>query len=203
MTSPSSAPASGPIIATVSIIQANWKWLALRAVLALIFGAIALFSPLSAVYALTFVFGAYALVDGAASIVIGMRHAREKSDHWWSLILRGVLGVFSGIAVIVVPWAAAMALVIFNWVMLAMWALATGMFEFAAGRRLRKEAIHGSGFLMASGAASILLGLGVPVLLMVNPTASMLSMGWLMGVHALIAGSLLLGIALKLRKTAL
>jgi uncharacterized membrane protein HdeD (DUF308 family) len=43
-------------------------------------GVIALFSPLSEVYALTFVFGAYALIDGVASVVMGMRHAREKAE---------------------------------------------------------------------------------------------------------------------------
>jgi hypothetical protein len=109
-----------------SLIQSNWKWLAFRGALALLFGVIALFSPLSAVYALTFVFGAYALIDGVASVVMGVRHAREKAEQWWSMILRGVLGIFAGIAVVLVPWAAAMALVVFNWVMLAMWAIAAG-----------------------------------------------------------------------------
>jgi uncharacterized membrane protein HdeD (DUF308 family) len=185
-----------------SLIQSNWKWLAFRGALALLFGVIALFSPLSAVYALTFVFGAYALIDGVTSVVMGVHHAREKAEQWWSLILRGVLGIFAGIAVVLVPLAAAMALVVFNWVMLAMWAISAGVFEFAAGRRLRKEVGSGGGLLMASGAASVLLGVGVPVLLVMDPAAGMLSMGLMMGVYAFVAGILLLTLAFKLRRAA-
>lgn len=202
MNGTSNTQTSGTRITVVSLIQSNWKWLAFRGALALLFGVIALFSPLSAVYALTFVFGAYALIDGVASVVMGVRHAREKAEQWWSLILRGVLGIFAGIAVVLVPWAAAMALVVFNWVMLAMWAIAAGVFEFAAGRRLRKEVGSGGGLLMASGAASVLLGVGVPVLLVMNPAAGMLSMGWMMGAYAFVAGILLLTLAFKLRRAA-
>jgi hypothetical protein len=55
-------------------------------------GVIALFSQLSAVYALTFVFGAYDLIDVVASVVMVVRHAHEKAEQWWSMILRSVLG---------------------------------------------------------------------------------------------------------------
>jgi hypothetical protein len=93
MNDTSSTQMSATRITVVSLIHSNWKWLAFRGALALLFGVIALFSPLSAVYALTFVFGAYALIDGIASVVMGVRHAREKAEQWWSLILRGVLGI--------------------------------------------------------------------------------------------------------------
>jgi uncharacterized membrane protein HdeD (DUF308 family) len=86
--------------------------------------------------------------------------------------------------------------------MLAMWAIAAGVFEFAAGRRLRKEVGSGGGLLMASGATSVLLGVGVPILLLVNPAAGMLSMGWMMGVYAFVAGLLLLTLAFNLRRAA-
>ena len=187
--------------ASVSLIQTNWKWLALRGVLALLFGAIALWSPLAAVYALTFVFGAYALADGVLSVGLGIHHARQKTDRWWSWVLRGVIGIFAGIVVVVVPWAAAMALVVFNWVLLLLWAIATGVFEFSAGRRLQREGGRGW-ILMLSGAISVALGAAVPVVLALYPDAGMVTMGLMMGVYALIAGALLLALALRLRKSA-
>ncbi|RPE65035.1 uncharacterized membrane protein HdeD (DUF308 family) [Tibeticola sediminis] len=188
-------------IAFVSLIQTNWKWLALRGVLALLFGAIALWSPLAAVYALTFVFGAYAFADGVLSVGLGIHHARQKTDQWWSWVLRGVLGIFAGIVVLVVPWAAAMTLVVFNWVLLSLWAIATGVFEFSAGRRLQREGGRGW-ILMLSGAISVAFGAAVPVVLTLNPAAGMVTMGLMMGVQALITGALLLALALQLRKSA-
>lgn len=186
-----------------SLLNTNWKWVALRAALALVFGVIALFSPLSAVYALTFVFGAYALLDGVTSIVMGVKNARNKVERWWSLVLRGVLGVFAGVAVVLVPWAAAVALVIFNWVMLSLWSISTGVMEVAAGRRLRQEQAKGSGWLMASGVISVVLGAAVPVVLIINPAASMVAMGLMMGVYALMAAGLLMGLALTLQRSAI
>lgn len=188
-------------IAFVSLIQTNWKWLALRGVLALLFGAIALWSPLAAVYALTFVFGAYAFADGVLSVGLGIHHARQKTDQWRSWVLRGVLGIFAGIVVLVVPWAAAMTLVVFNWVLLSLWAIATGVFEFSAGRRLQREGGRGW-ILMLSGAISVAFGAAVPVVLTLNPAAGMVTMGLMMGVQALITGALLLALALQLRKSA-
>lgn len=183
-----------------SLLNTNWKWVALRAALALVFGVIALFSPLSAVYALTFVFGAYALLDGVTSIVMGVKNARNKVERWWTLVLRGALGIFAGVAVVLVPWAAAVALVIFTWVMLSMWAISTGVMEVAAARRLRQEQTKGGGWLMASGVLSIVLGAAVPVVLIIHPAASMVAMGLMMGVYALMAAGLLMGLALTLRK---
>lgn len=203
MQSPStpSTAREGEAQASLALLQANWRWLVLRAGLALAFGLIALFSPLAAVYALTFVFGAYALLDGILSIVMAVRRTGEQNGTpWWLLVLRGTLGVFTGLAVVLVPWVAALALVTFNWVMLALWAIFAGVMEVATGRRLRREMAQGGLLMMISGILSVLLGLAVPVLLVFDPSAGMLAMGWMMGVYALLAGALLMILALKLRK---
>ena len=53
----------------------NWGWVALRGVVAIIFGVIAFFEPQSAFAALVLLFGAYAFVDGVFALIALFRGA--------------------------------------------------------------------------------------------------------------------------------
>ena len=55
----------------------NWRLLALRGLLAVGFGAVAIVFPGSTVLALVLLFSAYALIDGAFSLVAAIRAARR------------------------------------------------------------------------------------------------------------------------------
>ena len=61
-------------------VRTLWLLMLLRGVLAVVFGLYALFSPASALLALVFVYGFYALMDAGTAIVLGIRHRR--SGHW-------------------------------------------------------------------------------------------------------------------------
>jgi len=64
-----------------------------RGVLALALGAVAFLFPVSALFALTMVFAAYAGADGLLSTVAGVRGAARREERWWALILRGIIGI--------------------------------------------------------------------------------------------------------------
>lgn len=192
--------AGGSGTTAVFRLQQNWGWIALRAVLLFVFGVLALLYPFSAVLAMTVLFGAFAFVDGVLSLVTGIRHVLRKEERWWSLILRGVLGIFAGLVVLIMPQVATVALVAFNWGMIALWALSAGLFEVAAGWRLRHENGAMGWLMVASGLASLLLGVAVPVVVILVPAAGVVAMGMMTGAYALVAGSLLAVLAWKLRK---
>ncbi len=52
------------------VLVRNWWALALRGLIAIIFGLLAIFSPGTTLAALVVLFGAYALVDGIFAIIL-------------------------------------------------------------------------------------------------------------------------------------
>ncbi|MGH9966603.1 MAG: HdeD family acid-resistance protein, partial [Pyrinomonadaceae bacterium] len=111
--------------------------------------------------ALVFLFGAYALVDGAFAIVAGIKASKDHK-RWWLLLIEGILSVFAGVLAFVVPGITALILL----GLIAGWALVTGVLEIAAAIQMRKH-ITGEWLLVLSGVLSVLFG----VLLLMNPRA--------------------------------
>lgn len=181
----------------VSVATRNWKWFLVRGILALVFGVLALIFPFGAILAFTLVFAAYALVDGIASVIAAFRG--DGTGPWWAQLLRGVVGVAIGAVFILMPILATIGYAVFALAMLAAWAIVTGIFEIVAAIRLRKE-IQGEWMLLLSGILSVVLGLAIPVVLLANPLATILTVGWLIGVFVLIEGGILLLLALRLRR---
>ena len=57
-------------------MQADWRWIAVRAVAAFIFGLLALLLPGITLGALVILFGAFALVDGVFTLVAAFTQGR-------------------------------------------------------------------------------------------------------------------------------
>lgn len=177
---------------------ANWKWFVLRGVLTLVLGGVSIAFPASALFAFTMVFAAYALIDGVFSIVSGVKGARRKQERWWALIVRGLIGILAAGVFVLMPVVATVSYALASLVLLAAWAIVAGVFEITAAIRLRKE-IKGEWLLGISGALSILLGFAIPAVLVLNPLATILSVAWIVGMYALIAGIALIVLGLRLR----
>ncbi len=187
--------------AILGSIAPKWGWFVLNGVLAVLFGLIALFAPISAIYAMTVIWGAFAFADGMIALVSGIGRARRGEKHWWAFILRGALGIMAAAVVLVMPHVATLALTVFTWTMMAIWSVAIGIAEITAAIRLRRE-IEGEWLLALSGILSLMLGGAIPVLLIANPAASVVAMGYMIGAWALLHGILSVGLGLKLRRLA-
>lgn len=177
----------------------NWGWLALRGGLALVLGVLAIIFPASALFAFTMVFAAFALIDGLLSLASGIGGARHKHEKWWALIARGLVGILVGILFILMPYVTTIGYALASLALVAIWSIFTGLFEIAAAVKLRKE-IEGEWLLGLSGLLSVLLGMAIPIVLALYPAATILSVGWLIGVYALAAGIVLIGQSFRLRR---
>ena len=176
----------------------NWGWFMLRGVVALLLGIGAIAFPLSAVFAFTMLFAAYCFIDGIASLLAGVRGAREPGHRWGALVFSGVIGILIGILFLLMPLVATVTYSFLVLALLAGWAILTGALEIAAAIRLRRE-IEGEWLLGISGAISVLLGIAVIALVLPYPAASILSAAWLIALFAFCTGVVLIAQALRLR----
>ena len=184
---------------TLCSLTENWWIIALRGVLALIFAALAFWMPQSALLAMTLVFGAFSLVNGAFNLVAAVRHIQKK-EHWGWLLFSGIVGILTGVVVLVAPWVATMVMASFLWASVGFWAIFTGVLEISAAVRLRQE-IKGEIWLALSGLLSIFLGANVLWIFFTRPVESFLAAGWLLSFYAAVYGVTLLFLSWRLRKT--
>src|SRR5581483_1919357 len=96
----------------------NWWVMALRGVLAIIFGVMAFAWPRLTLTAVIWLWGSYALVDGVLSVAAAVR-AAERQQHWVMLLLRGLAGIAAGIIAYV--WTGLTAVVLVY--LVAAWAI--------------------------------------------------------------------------------
>jgi uncharacterized membrane protein HdeD (DUF308 family) len=184
-----SAGAGQPIL---PVLSRNWWALALRGVVAIVFGVLAFIWPGITLTVLILLFGAYMLVDGIFSIVAAVRAERHDA-RWWLLVAEGVLGVLAGIIAFLWPGLTALALLY----LVAAWAIVTGILEIVGAIRLRQE-IEGEWALIVGGILSVIFG----VLLAVMPGVGILALVWLIGAYAVISGVLLIILAFRVRNRA-
>ncbi len=171
------------------MLARSWWVFALRGVLAIIFGILALVSPGLTLLTLVLLFGAYALVDGVFAVIAGIS-SYGRSERWWVVVLEGVAGIIIGILTFIWPGTTALVLLYF----IAVWALLTGILEIVAAIQLRRL-ITNEWMLILRGIASVIFG----VLLFVFPGAGALGLIWLIGAYAIVFGILFIVLALRLR----
>ena len=174
--------AAGPIGAALA---QNWWAVALRGLLAIAFGVIALLRPGVTIFSLVLVFAAYIFADGVFAIVAAVR-TRQRAV---MLILEALLDFL--IAAIAVLWPAITAAAFV--ILVAAWAILTGGLMLAAAFRLGLD--HGRWWMAAGGLVSVLYG----VLLLASPLLGALVLTWWLGAYALIFGGAMLGLAWRLR----
>lgn len=183
-----------------SLAAHAWGWVLLRGILALALGVAAIIFPLSAIFAFTLLFAAYAFVDGIASLVAGTRSAKS-GERWGAMVFRGITGILVGVIFVLLPMLATVTYAFLTVIMVAVWSVIAGIFEISAAIRLRK-AIQGEWLLGLAGAFSLLLGLAILVLVIPNPVATILSAAWLIAIYAFAAGFVLVAQAFSLKRLA-
>jgi uncharacterized membrane protein HdeD (DUF308 family) len=168
----------------------NTGWtIALRGVLAIVFGLIALASPRSAAAAFIIVFAVYALVDGAVSLATAARRGRAGL-HWGWFLFEGLISIAAGVLSLVYPAMTLFVLIVF----VSIRALALGILEI--GGAISWKGIESRWLLGITGVVSVLFGL----MLLWNPLAGGLALIWVIGIYAIVFGAMLIALGLHVHE---
>jgi uncharacterized membrane protein HdeD (DUF308 family) len=170
----------------LSMLSENWWVLALRGLLAVLFGFAALVLPLGTLEAVGRLFGAYAILEGALVVLIGMRGTQYRG----AFLSEGAFGIVAGL--VALAWPGVTALVLLY--VIAIWAILSGIAEIIAAVALRRE-IEGEWVLFLMGVLSVVLGVAMAVL----PSVGVLSLIWLVGLYALAVGVAMIVLAFRVR----
>jgi uncharacterized membrane protein HdeD (DUF308 family) len=176
------------VIAMNEMLSRSWSMLALRGVIAILFGVLALTWPALTLLAFAALFAAYALLTGAV-LVVGSVKSRTSNQDWWLPLMVGLVSLGTVAIATVHPGLTTLILVL----VVGANALVTGVLDITTAIRLRKT-IRNEGLLLLNGAVSIAFG----VLVFLFPDAGALALVWLIGFYAILSGMLLLAFAVRL-----
>jgi uncharacterized membrane protein HdeD (DUF308 family) len=177
----------------------NWWVLALRGLIAVLFGLAAFLWPggigPQALAVLVPIFGAYALAHGLFAIGIAFMERGQFErwwvlEHWWVLLVEGVVGIAAGIMTLAWPSIAIGTLLY----VIATWAIINGLLEIGAAVWLR-DVFRDESLPMVGGILALIFGL----ILILRPDAPPLAVLWLFGAFAVSFGVLFTMFALRLR----
>jgi uncharacterized membrane protein HdeD (DUF308 family) len=167
------------------ILAQSWWAVAIRGLVAIAFGVIALGWPGVTLLSLLLFIAAYLVVDGIFSIISAVR----APERWITLVLQGLASLAAGIIAFAWPGITVAAFIL----LLAAWSVVSGVLTFASAFRLTRE--HGRVWLALGGLAQLAFG----ILLVAAPAVGAVVLTWWIGIYAIIFGVILLVLAFRLR----
>jgi uncharacterized membrane protein HdeD (DUF308 family) len=179
---------------SLQTITSHWWIVVLRGVLALALAGVAFGYPFATAAAFVILFGAYAFVEGGVVIVTALRFAHPDSGRWWWMLAQGLIGIAIGVWTFFYPGITAFTLGI----LVAAWAISTGILEVGAALRLRRD-IPGEILLITAGSLSVVLGLALAFINGIIPLAGLFVAVYAVGFYAVLIGIALIALGLKLR----
>ena len=166
--------------------HAAWA-VALRGIIAVIFGVIAIRSPNAAAGAFVMLFAIYAFADGILDFILAAQFGRS-GQRWGWYLFEGIASVALGVVALAYPGVTLLALVI----LVAIRALMLGFFELAAA--FSWEGLDSRWLLGVTGVLSILLG----IVLLSSPAAGGLALLWTIGVYAIVFGAMHFAVGIRM-----
>jgi uncharacterized membrane protein HdeD (DUF308 family) len=129
------------------------------------------------------------LIDGMAMLISGFGD-QPAGQSRWPLIIVGVLGLLAGLFVLLNPDQGGIILTY----VVAAWAIIVGILEIISAIRLREE-IDNEWWLILTGILAIIFG----VLVFSNVLAGALTLAWIFGIFAVLAGILSIVLSFRVR----
>ena len=166
----------------------EWLLTLLRGLFLLFFGFFALFWPGMTLQLLIVVFALYVSIDGIVNIVRGVLSIGRKGSLWFLTVVLGLVEVLVGVYAFKHP---GITLYIFT-IILGATLIARGVLEviLAFDKTEGRMALH-----IIGGALALIAGIAV----LVYPLAGGIAYVWIIGLWALVAGPILIAIALTMK----
>jgi uncharacterized membrane protein HdeD (DUF308 family) len=168
----------------IPLVTRHWWVLALRGLLAVLFGVLALAYPPVTFLLLAIFIAAYLVLDGFFAIVAGVR-AAESHRPWWPFAVEGIADLIAGTIVYLVPGVLT--------ILVAVWAMTTGLVMLIPGWVLPNRA--GKWLFVIIGLISLALG----IVIIARPAAGIVFISWSVAIYALLFGLGLIALALRVR----
>jgi uncharacterized membrane protein HdeD (DUF308 family) len=168
-----------------------WWILLLRGILFLLFGIFATLWPSVTFVTLAFVFALYIILSGVFNLIYGIMGIHHTHKYWFLMLVVGILEIGVGVYAFNNPLIniAALALLIgFTFIV-------RGIFETIAA--FEDIYIHSHKILLAIGG---ILGILAGILVLRYPVAGSLAFTWILGVYALIAGSIFIALSMIIKE---
>jgi uncharacterized membrane protein HdeD (DUF308 family) len=179
--------ATGPFNVLESQRQrAAWA-VALRGIVAVIFGLIALRYPGAAAGAFVIIFSVFAFADAILEFMVASMFGRMGLRWGWYAVA-ALVSIAAGVLAIVYPSITFLVLVL----LVGARALVMGILEMGAAFSWRE--LDGRWLLGLTGALSTVLG----ILLLASPSTGALALLWTIGVYAIVFGVMSLGLGVWL-----
>lgn len=171
-----------------------WGVLALRGVLAILFGLAAVFWPGLTLVTLVYIFSAFIVASGLVTLVMGLISVFSENGSLLGRLLTVVLGAVE-LAVGVyllrhVHVAFATIILVIGLVLIA-----RGVIELFVGIFEEETATYKTIFILLG-----LLTAAVGAIILLQPVAGGVAFVWLLGLYALITGPMLLALAYDVKK---
>ena len=170
-----------------------WWLLMLQAVLAVFFGIIAIFWPGLTLLTLVYLFSAYVLAWGLMDIVHGLMSVGRRGT-WWLTLLFGLIGLAVGIYLVRHPAASLATLIL----LIGLTFIARGVLDIV-GTFLDKATPPYRILMLLAGLAAIIAG----IVILLQPLAGGVAFVWILGLYALVFGTLMFVMALEARAALL
>jgi uncharacterized membrane protein HdeD (DUF308 family) len=172
-----------------TVHQAGWA-VALRGLLAIIFGVIALRSPGVAASAFVIVFAVYAFADGVMDLYLASQLGRA-GQRWGWYVFEGLASIALGVIALAYPHITLLIAVL----LIGIRAITVGVFELIGA--FSWEGLDSRWLLGLTGALSIVLG----VLLLGSPAMGGLALLWTIGIYAIVFGIMMFAFGLRILAT--
>jgi len=173
----------------INQISSKWWTFLLRGIVALALAAFAFMMPSAMATALVYIFAAYFIITGVATVVGGF--SVTGIGNWWLLIVLGVVESFLGFIMLAEPGAGPLALAY----IFAIWVILTGTMEISGAIQLRTYTNNNEFWWILLGLVTLAIGIYV----VINPSLGVTALVYTVGIYAALAGISLIALSFRIK----